>query len=58
MAIPEHKCVDEYYKVIKNEKRFFNCVKTVCQICGREMFVRHLKEFECQEVGTFRVEVS
>jgi hypothetical protein len=56
MAIPEHTCKDEYYKVVKNQEGFFNCVKAVCQICGRESFVRHLKEFESQGVGTFKVE--
>jgi len=57
MEIPEHTCVDEYYKDVRKQKRFFDCVKAVCQICGREQFVRHLKEFECDKVGVFRVEV-
>jgi len=56
MEIPEHTCKDEYYKVVKNQREFFNCVKAVCQICGREAFVRCLKPFECEKEGTFKVE--
>lgn len=55
MEIPKHDCKDVYYKVVKNEKGFFNCVKAVCQVCGREAFVRHLKEFECDKIGTFKI---
>jgi len=55
---PRHKCedYDAFYKVVKNQRGFFNCIKAVCQMCGREKFVRHLRDFECTEIGTFRVE--
>ena len=44
-----------YWKVVKNDPKFVNCVRRSCIRCGESQFVRRLRDAECRREGTFLI---